>query len=68
MNQPRDDDGFLRPMEIMTLKMDADMVAVTACQSGLGIGQSFVYAGAKTVLASLWSVEERSAVKLVELF
>ncbi|MEW6348914.1 MAG: CHAT domain-containing protein [Thermodesulfobacteriota bacterium] len=71
-------DGYLRPSEVMGLKMSADMVALTACQTGLkrsvrgggsmGMGQAFRYAGAKTVLMSLWSVEQSSAVTLVELF
>ena len=55
--------------------MNADMVALTACQTGLGknisgegtmgMGRAFQYAGAKSVLMSLWSVEESSSVDLV---
>jgi len=62
--------------EVMGLKMNADMVALTACQTGLGknisgegtmgMGRAFQYAGAKSVLMSLWSVEESSSVDLVE--
>ena len=64
--------------EVMGLKMNADMVALTACQTGLGknisgegtmgMGRAFQYAGAKSVLMSLWSVEESSSVDLVEGF
>ena len=58
--------------------MNAEVVALTACQTGLGkyisgegfmsMGRAFQYAGAKTVLMSLWSVSESSSVMLMENF
>jgi len=58
--------------------MNADMVALTACQTGLGkelsgegvmgMGRAFQFAGAKSVLMSLWSVSEKSSTTLVENF
>jgi CHAT domain-containing protein len=78
VDQPEGQDGFLRLSEVMGLKIDADMVALTACQTGLGrrisgegtmgMGRAFQHAGAKSVLMSLWSVSETSSVKLVESF
>ncbi len=75
---PPGTDGYLRLSEVMGLKMNADMVALTACQTGLGrrisgegvmgMGRVFQYAGAESVLMSLWSVAEASSVKLVESF
>ncbi len=75
---PPGKDGYLRMSEVMGLKMNADMVALTACQTGLGknisgegtmgMGRAFQYAGAKSVLMSLWSVEVGSSVDLVEGF
>jgi tetratricopeptide (TPR) repeat protein len=75
---PPGTDGYLRLSEVMGLKMNADMVALTACMSGLGrrisgegvmgMGRAFQYAGAKSVLMSLWSVEEKASVTLVESF
>ncbi len=60
------------------MSLNADVVALTACQSGLGrhvsgegtmgMGRAFQYAGAKAVLMSLWSVSERASVNLVEGF
>jgi len=54
------------------------MVALTACQTGLGkelsgegvmgMGRAFQYAGAKAVLMSLWSVSEKSSTSMVENF
>jgi tetratricopeptide (TPR) repeat protein len=69
-------DGFLRMSEVMGLKMNADLVALTACQTGLGtkitgegtmgMGRAFQYAGAKSVLMSLWSVSQAASVDLVQ--
>lgn len=76
--EQHNDDGFLRLSEVMSLKMNADMVALTACQTGLGrhisgegtmgMGRAFQYAGARSVLMSLWSVAETASVRLVESF
>jgi len=75
---PPGTDGFLKMSDVMGLKMNADIVALTACQTGLGkelsgegimsMGRAFQYAGARTVLMSLWSVAEKSSVQLVESF
>ena len=78
VDQPKNQDGFLRMTEVMALKLNADVVALTACQSGIGsqvrgegvmgMGRAFQYAGARSVLMSLWSVSERSSVTLMERF
>ncbi|MEW6352122.1 MAG: CHAT domain-containing tetratricopeptide repeat protein [Thermodesulfobacteriota bacterium] len=78
VNQPKGQDGFLRMSEVMGLKLGADVVALTACQSGLGkrisgegtvgMGRAFQYAGAKASLMSLWTVAEKSSVELTEAF
>ncbi len=78
VNQPKGEDGFLRMSEVMGLKMNADIVALTACQSGmgkrisgegtLGMGRAFQYAGAKSTLMTLWSVAQKSSVQLTERF
>jgi CHAT domain-containing protein/predicted negative regulator of RcsB-dependent stress response len=71
-------DGFLRMTDVMALKLNAQVVALTACQTGLGehvtgegvmsMGRAFHYAGAEAVLMTLWSVDERASVMLVEHF
>ncbi len=78
VNQPQAEDGFIRMTEVMGLKFGADLVALTACQTGLGkflpgegvmsMGRAFQYAGSRTVLMSLWSVAEQSSVQLVSHF
>jgi CHAT domain-containing protein len=78
VGQPKGQDGFLRLGEVMGLKLNCDIAALTACQTGLGrnvsgegtmgMGRAFQYAGAKSVLMSLWSVAESSSVNLVGSF
>jgi CHAT domain-containing protein/tetratricopeptide (TPR) repeat protein len=70
------DDGFLTASEIATLKLDADWVILSACNTaaGGGLGESsqslsgmaraFFYAGARALLVSHWEVGSESAVKL----
>jgi len=71
-------DNLLRMREVMDLNMNADVVSLVACQTGLGeqisgegtmsMGRAFQYAGAKSVLMSLWSVEPDAATTLAEAF
>lgn len=73
-----EDDGFLSMSEVMGLRLNADMVALTACKTGMGkflggegvmgLGRAFQYAGAKNVLVSLWSVAEESTTLFTESF
>ena len=75
---PPGTDGFLRMSDVMALSFKADLATLTACESGIGravsgegvmgMGRAFQYAGAKSVLMSLWSVAEKSSVILVESF
>ncbi len=77
-DQPEGQDGFLRMTEVMSLKLNCEVAALTACQTGLGrhisgegtmgMGRAFQYAGAKSVLITLWSVAESSSVDLVTSF
>lgn len=75
---PPGTDGLLTASEVAGLKMNADVAALTACQTGLGIklagegvismGRAFQLAGAKSVIMSLWSVSEKSSMKLMVSF
>jgi len=63
------EDGFLQAQEIMGLKLDCDLVMLSACQTGLGrlrsgegmigLSAAFFYAGAESVCASLWQVPDQ---------
>jgi len=68
------DDGFLTASEIATLKLDADWVILSACNTAgaagenadalSGMARAFFYAGARTLLVSHWEVGSEAAVKL----
>jgi len=74
----RAEDGFLRLNDIYSLHLDADLVALSACQTALGkeirgegligLTRGFMDAGAARVLASLWSVEDRATAELMGNF
>ena len=68
-------DGLLTTDEILKMKLNADWVVLSACNTGAaegqgaeavsGLGKAFFYAGTRALLVSLWSVETTSARKLV---
>ena len=74
----RPQDGFLRLDDIYTLRLNADMVVLSACQTGLGkevkgeglIGlvRGFMYAGAPRVMASMWEVDDAATAELMKHF
>jgi CHAT domain-containing protein len=74
--RPRE--GFLRLNEIYKMKLNADLVVLSACQTALGketkgeglvgITRGFMYAGAPRVVASLWKVDDRATAELMALF
>jgi CHAT domain-containing protein/tetratricopeptide (TPR) repeat protein len=69
------EDGLLQVREIFNLQLRADLVVLSACQSGLGrevsgeglIGmtRAFLYAGASSVVVSLWQVDDVSTSDLM---
>jgi CHAT domain-containing protein/Tfp pilus assembly protein PilF len=74
----KEEDGFLTASEIFNMNMNADLVGLSACQTGLGIqsagegvvglSRAFMYAGTDSVLVSLWSVSDESTYKLMIKF
>jgi CHAT domain-containing protein len=71
-------DGFLRLHEIYNLSLPADLVVLSACQTGLGkeirgeglvgLTRGFMYAGAPRVVASLWKVDDAATAELMKRF
>ena len=71
-------DGFLRLHEIYNLKLNADLVVLSACQTALGkevqsegligLTRGFMYAGAPRVVASLWKVDDLATKELMKRF
>ncbi|MCI0337296.1 MAG: CHAT domain-containing protein, partial [Acidobacteria bacterium] len=74
----RPQDGFLRLHDIYNLKLGADLVVLSACQTALGkdvkgegligLTRGFLYAGAPRVVASLWKVDDRATAELMKQF
>jgi CHAT domain-containing protein len=72
------EDGFLTMPEIFDLKLHADLVVLSACKTGLGkrirgegvigISRAFLFAGASSVLVSLWNVYDRSSAEFMTNF
>lgn len=70
--------GFLRLHDIYNLKLNADLVTLSACQTALGkevkgeglvgLTRGFMYAGAPRVVASLWNVKDEATAELMKRF
>jgi CHAT domain-containing protein len=76
-------DGLLEVHEILELKLESELVTLSACETGLGSGffteipagddfvgmtRAFLQAGSTAVLATLWAVDDRSTVDLMKSF
>lgn len=72
-------DGVLTAREVVsTWNLDADLVTLSACKTGLGrpvpgegyvgLAQAFLEAGARSLIVSLWSVEDRATGLFMERF
>ena len=71
-----DDDGYLSASEIASLKLNADWVILSACNTAAGgsdgaeplsgLARAFFYAGARALLVSHWAVDSDSTVKLIK--
>lgn len=77
-NTSEAEDGHLFAGEIYNLEMDASLVTLSACQTGLGkiskgegvigLSRALVYAGAKNIIVSFWSVADESTSVLMKNF
>ncbi|MCU1264538.1 MAG: Tetratricopeptide 1 repeat-containing protein [Acidobacteria bacterium] len=74
----RPQDGFVEIRDIFNLDLNADIVVLSACQTGLGkqvkgegltgLAQAFMVAGARRVVASLWKVDDDATAELMTDF
>lgn len=72
------EDGLLQMSEIYGLGLKANLVVLSACQTALGreitgegligLSRAFFYAGARSVVATLWNLNDRFAAEFVERF
>ncbi|HEV2765591.1 MAG TPA: CHAT domain-containing protein, partial [Pyrinomonadaceae bacterium] len=71
-------EGFLRLHNIYDMELSADLVVVSGCRTGLGrevkgegvvgLTSGFMYAGAKSVVSSLWKVDDDATAELMSHF
>jgi len=72
------EDGFLKVHEIYNLRLSADLVVLSACQTGrgklekgegiLGLPRIFFYSGARSVVSSLWKISDKAAARFMYYF
>src|SRR6185369_3641198 len=70
--------GFLRVIDLYSLKLNANLVVLSACQTALGkeidgegivgLTRGFMYAGASGVVSSLWKVDDATTAELMKRF
>lgn len=71
-------EGFLGLRDVYNLRLGADLVVLSGCETALGkqvrgeglvgLTQGFLYAGARQVVASLWRIEDRATAELMSHF
>ncbi|MDB5317269.1 MAG: hypothetical protein JWO24_3113 [Rhodospirillales bacterium] len=74
-NAPDANASFMRASEVMNIRMDADLVILSACNTGgaagaggealSGLARSFFYAGARGLLITHWAVDDGAASLIV---
>jgi CHAT domain-containing protein len=78
LDEDPQEDGLLQVYEIFNLKLNAELVVLSACKTGLGkevkgegligLTRAFMYAGAPSVVVSLWQVADRSTAEMMVKF
>ncbi|MBD2858151.1 CHAT domain-containing protein [Spongiibacter sp. KMU-158] len=78
LSKSESDDGLLSVAELFDLRLNADLVTLSACETGLGditagddvIGftRGFLYAGAESIISSLWKVSDAATNTLMQTF
>jgi CHAT domain-containing protein/tetratricopeptide (TPR) repeat protein len=72
------DDGYLNTYEIYGMDLNADMVVLSACNTGTGkinkgegimsLARGFIYAGVPSIVMTLWKVDDKSGADIMTLF
>jgi len=72
------EDGFLKVREIYNFELNSELVVLSACSTGkgkmegsdgvLGLPRVFFYAGAKSVISTLWGINDNSTVDFMDYF
>jgi CHAT domain-containing protein len=77
--QSGEENGLLQAWEVLEqVRLDADLVVLSACESGLGkemggegligLTRAFQYAGARSVMATLWKISDRTTAEFMVRF
>lgn len=71
-------DGLLTVGELYAMNLNADLVTLSACETGLGkivngddvvgLTRGFLYAGSRSIVASLWSVDDKATAEFMKAF
>jgi len=71
-------DGYVTAMDLFSMECDSNLVTLSGCKSGLsevsgsddllGLMRGFLYAGARSLLISLWNVNDESTLALMTEF
>lgn len=71
-------DGFLTALDVLRMRVPADLVVLSACETGrgavyhaegvVGLPRAFMFAGARSVMSSLWKVDDESTRALMIKF
>jgi CHAT domain-containing protein len=77
-DQGKKQEGFITLQDVYTLRAPVDLVVLSACRTALGreirgeglvgLTRGFMYAGATTVVASLWKVDDEATSELMKRF
>ncbi len=78
LNNDSLNDGLLHTYELYNMQLNADLVALSACNTGVGkyysgegvmsLARGFMYAGVPNVMMSLWSVPDKSTSEIMQSF
>lgn len=73
-----DQDGYLEPAEVARLKLNADLVTLSACETAVGrlqgqegvtnLARAFFHAGSRTVVSTLWRIDDNYSLYLMKRF
>jgi CHAT domain-containing protein len=73
-----EEDGFFQVLEMYKLRLNADLTVLSACQTGkgkniqnegvLGLPRVFFYMGSRSVISTLWSIDDRATSQFMGYF
>lgn len=74
----QDEDNILYMEEVYQMNLPVELISISACETGvgkwqrgeglLGLARAFFYAGARSVMVSMWKVEDESTAELMKTF